>query len=674
MKNALILLALTASILAQATDFVRVTDFNKLETGDEVVITMTYTDTIFALNGDDAKNAVPKSDSIAKTADLAVSWSNPDEKYIFIVNKEEGGVSFTRKDGLMLYTSSSSKGVRVGTATNAKNAGWIWNVQYDYLYATANNYFIGVYHRDNNAENCKIFVNYPYSTGATSGWKKYINNETLAFYVNSPTGDPNKDKYPIAVSTVTGGNIAVSYPVAGAGTAIEVTLTEAIGYTYVEGSLKYTYYDGSQDVTMLIDDDNQFLMPNAAVTVSAEFEGRSPKETIDFTNTANLWQIPKAHTYTEGTYTYDGKGITIHPTGTKQTDGGYNWGNSSGGYLRLGQKNAYIQLPTFSFDVAKIIVNGKQHASEYTQMNIMVSDTAVSKNTTSSTDENIYLIHRNARVAGTQYNLTILNSYPAQFSTIDIYATVPNAPETPEVSIPEGLYKVPQNVKLSCYTEGATIYYTTNGTRPTEASTVYNNNTFYIDHQMTIRAIAVKNGVKSEIMNASYVIANVSNDGTLDHPYTVDDIQKLLNPGWRAWVHGYIINGFDPNIKDRHLTNECASALAIADSPTETDTTKMAFVELPQGKIRDSLNIVKHPEYVGKQVWLYGLLKKYGLQPGVTKTSKYYLDELPQVPTYFEQPIINEQDKAKKLLINGQLIIEYNGVWYTPTGARLEPR
>ena len=670
MKNALIFLAITASIFAQATDFIRLTDFTKLETGDEVVITMAYEGVVYALNGDDATKANPKSDTIAES--VVDTLVNPDAKYVFTVNKEATGASFTRTDGLMLYQISS--GIRVNTATNAKKNAYIWNVKDNYLYCTVgvNELFIGVYHREGDsyaAKNLKVFEHYQQSQ---DGWKKYINNEILTFYVNSPTGDPTKEKYAITVDNVEGGKLDVSYPIAGKDTRIEVNVDAHKGYDYVENSLKYIYNDGSQDVTMLIED-NQFLMPAYPVTVTAEFEGRSPSITIDFDDTNNLWQLPTTHTFGTNSYTYDGMTISLTGTGTDKTDGGYSWGKSNGGYLRIGKKNAILALPAFTFDVAKIVTAGKPDASAYTSINIYVGEDAVSNKTTGSKEENIYLINRESRAAGTQYNMTILNDYPAQFSTIDIYATVPNAPETPQTSVPAGLYNVTQNVKLSCYTEGATIHYTLDGSRPTEMSTTYSSGTLVVDHTMTIRAIAIKDGVKSEIMTAPFAIANVTTDGTLDNPYSVADIQKLGNPGYKAWVHGYIINGFDPNIKNRRLTNESVTALAIADNQAETDTTKMAFIELPQGRIRDSLNIVLHPTYVGKEVWIYGVLSKYGLQQGVTKTSKYYLDTLPVVPTYIEQSTINQPNTATKHLINGQLMIEYNGVWYSPTGTILQP-
>lgn len=50
------------------------------------------------------------------------------------------------------------------------------------------------------------------------------------------------------------------------------------------------------------------------------------------------------------------------------------------------------------------------------------------------------------------------------------------------------------NVTITCATDGAAIYYTTDGTDPTSASTLYNN-TFTLENNATVKAIAVKDGL-----------------------------------------------------------------------------------------------------------------------------------------------------------------------------------
>ena len=85
--------------------------------------------------------------------------------------------------------------------------------------------------------------------------------------------------------------------------------------------------------------------------------------------------------------------------------------------------------------------------------------------------------------------------------------TVNPAPsvEAPTFSPVAGTYTSVQNVALACATEGATIYYTTNGDDPDNNSTEYTA-PISVGEDMTIKAIAIKEQVSSTIAEAAYVI------------------------------------------------------------------------------------------------------------------------------------------------------------------------
>lgn len=80
---------------------------------------------------------------------------------------------------------------------------------------------------------------------------------------------------------------------------------------------------------------------------------------------------------------------------------------------------------------------------------------------------------------------------------------------TPTVAIPvispeAGLYYHPINVTIDCATEGATIYYSTNGYNPTITSNVYTGS-FPLSQNKTIKAMAVKSGMlNSGVASATY--------------------------------------------------------------------------------------------------------------------------------------------------------------------------
>ena len=59
-------------------------------------------------------------------------------------------------------------------------------------------------------------------------------------------------------------------------------------------------------------------------------------------------------------------------------------------------------------------------------------------------------------------------------------------------------------VTISCETEGAAIYYTTDGSEPTKDSTAYKR--FKIYGKTTVKAVAEKNGLLSEVVTAEYAL------------------------------------------------------------------------------------------------------------------------------------------------------------------------
>lgn len=77
---------------------------------------------------------------------------------------------------------------------------------------------------------------------------------------------------------------------------------------------------------------------------------------------------------------------------------------------------------------------------------------------------------------------------------------------TPTFSPAAGTYSEVQNVEITTATDGATIYYTTDGTDPDATSTEYTA-AIPVAETMTIKAIAVKEGMTdSEIATAEYII------------------------------------------------------------------------------------------------------------------------------------------------------------------------
>ena len=118
-------------------------------------------------------------------------------------------------------------------------------------------------------------------------------------------------------------------------------------------------------------------------------------------------------------------------------------------------------------------------------------------------------------------------------ATVQLFVRVGNGineeqPEqvaTPTFTPAAGEYTAAQNVEIACATDGASIYYTTDGTDPTAASTAYTS-AIAVGATTTIKAIAVKEGwTDSEIATAAYTI-NIPEEPDFT---TVSELKGLLS-------------------------------------------------------------------------------------------------------------------------------------------------
>lgn len=76
----------------------------------------------------------------------------------------------------------------------------------------------------------------------------------------------------------------------------------------------------------------------------------------------------------------------------------------------------------------------------------------------------------------------------------------------PHITPASGTYFGPVDVNMSCSTEGAEIYYTTDGSTPTTSSTLFTA-PFTVSEATTVKAISAKDDMVSEVVTASYDIA-----------------------------------------------------------------------------------------------------------------------------------------------------------------------
>ena len=108
------------------------------------------------------------------------------------------------------------------------------------------------------------------------------------------------------------------------------------------------------------------------------------------------------------------------------------------------------------------------------------------------------------------------------------YTYAAAAVATPTFSPAGGVFTSSQNVTLSCATDGAAIYYTTDESTPSSSSTPYTG-AIAVNSTTTIKAIAKKGSDYSNVASATYTIYPVNHAGTEAEPYTVADARNAID-------------------------------------------------------------------------------------------------------------------------------------------------
>ena len=218
---------------------------------------------------------------------------------------------------------------------------------------------------------------------------------------------------------------------------------------------------------------------------------------VSYNFTGSDWKVENG-ALTNGTVSFTGEGSA-------------NFKMNSG-YFMMGKSGAYIKFPTYGFPVEKIEVVGNSGASADTKMNLFVGSTAVSTETKGSKGTNTYEIASNYQAAGTQYTLKVTSSHNAQITAIKIYKASASGIAVPTFSPVGGTYTEAQSVTISCTTEGASIYYTTDGSTPTTTNSTLYEGEIAISKTTTLKAIASDGTNTSSVAEATY---------TIDTPITI---------------------------------------------------------------------------------------------------------------------------------------------------------
>ena len=124
--------------------------------------------------------------------------------------------------------------------------------------------------------------------------------------------------------------------------------------------------------------------------------------------------------------------------------------------------------------------------------------------------------------------------------------------------------------------------------------------------------------------------------GTYDNPYTVTDVLTMANSILgNYYVKAYVVG----QVSGINMSNIELSApwtpvdgktyntnIVIASSANEIDAAMMIPVQLPNGPLRNGLNLPENPEMHGKEILIYGSLEKYLGVAGIKSTTYAVVD------------------------------------------------
>ena len=333
--------------------------------------------------------------------------------------------------------------------------------------------------------------------------------------------------------------------------------------------------------------------------------GTADGETVPFTCEGNEAGIRTA-TVTL-TYTYNGDNVTKNVTVTQAANP--NGPGSLANPYTVAQARAAIDAGTGLADVyaTGIISQVDSYNTNFNSITYWISDDGTTtdqlevysgkglNNTDFTSIDDVeegatVVVFGTLKKYGTTYEFD-KNNYLVEYT-----APVHDV-ETPTFTPVAGSYEDAQDVIISCATGNSRIYYTLDGTDPSEASTLYSSS-IHVASYTTIKAIAYVNRVSSAIATATYHIVSAEN------PYTVAEALDFNEyPANGIYVHGIVSTA-----PTQSPTNNGELTYFISDNGEATDQ-----LEIYKGKGLDNTVFSDQSDIqVGDIVTVFGNVVIYG--------------------------------------------------------------
>lgn len=182
--------------------------------------------------------------------------------------------------------------------------------------------------------------------------------------------------------------------------------------------------------------------------------------------------------------------------------------------------------------------------------------------------------------------------------------------EAPTFDVASKKFSEPFDVTITAH-EGASIYYTLNGEDPTVESTPYEGAITIPAKTTTLKAIAVMNGVLSDVTTATYTYrAPSDNDGSFAKPYTAEEVLEnsdLL--GKKVWVKDVILGS---------VTNTGYSTLKANSSSIAIGTEEYNIgINLGSNNTFREYANSNYQTLPGHEILVYGVISNYYKRRGM---------------------------------------------------------
>jgi len=249
---------------------------------------------------------------------------------------------------------------------------------------------------------------------------------------------------------------------------------------------------------------------------------------------------------------------------------------------------------------------------------------------------------QNGALDGESSNATAANPVPVGTYTPGAATTV----STPIITPASGTYTDPVTVEMTCGTDGATIYYTTDGSDPDEGDAEYTNG-FTVSTTTTVKARAYKSG-----LDASNIAVNEYTFTSVTEVSTIADLRAQDIGDTYYKLTGEAVLTFQQSYRSQKFIQDATAAIKIDDN---------------DGNITTEYNLYDGITGITGQLSEYGDMLQFipTEDPGSATSTGNTI--VPQVVTLDDLSADFEDYEAELVKVEGAVFADAGGTFVTGT-------